>query len=143
MREELKERVKLALERQDEMILHEIHGARPRPRVLTGFDQLQREVVDKLNSVTKDLGLPDYFSHNGFDKQTSDRISVLCTGCKPHEYITFTKSLSQNGTILLTYQGPAHGLARHSLKNLKAHITINPEAEALKGRKQKEETKPN
>ena len=61
------ERIKLAIETQFSIIRKDIQKIDP-PRLFTGIDEFQREVVDKLNAVTKELGLPDYFSHNGLDK---------------------------------------------------------------------------
>jgi hypothetical protein len=64
-------------------------------RLFTGIDEFQREVVDKLNAVTKELGLPDYFSHNGNHKmqhkgKPMTYLSLQCTGCQ-HLYTVWFK----------------------------------------------------
>lgn len=90
---EMRVRVQRALDAQIAMI----QGQIPPGRKFRDVDELQREVVDKLNAVTNKVGLPDYFSHNGLDKPMY--LSVVCTGCTYSNYLWFKKIESHDGTI--------------------------------------------
>ena len=48
-------------------MLKELNDKDPAPYFI-GFKNFQSQIVDKLNDITKEYGLPDYFSHNGNPK---------------------------------------------------------------------------
>lgn len=98
----------------------------PPGRKFRDVEDIQREVIDKLNAVTKKVGLPDYFTHNGLDKPKY--LSVVCTGCKHCNYLWFNKIESADGKTQLSYKYPPYGINLHN--DLKRHLPENIKAKA-------------
>ena len=105
----------------------------PPGRVFRGVDELQRQVIDKLNAITQRAGLPDYFTHNGLDKPKY--LSIVCTGCPNSNYLWFKKTECMDGTIQLSYVRPPYGINMHRV--LERHLPKNIKANARKGRQRK------
>ena len=116
IKEDLRKKVSEAIENQIQFVRDELPN-----RQYCGVEELQREVVDKLNSFTEREGLPHFFEHNGLEKPKY--LSVKCRGCEHSSYLWFEKLTSPTGETILKFVRAPYGINMH--KNISGHLPRN------------------
>ncbi len=111
--QEVRKKVEEALELQIQFVRDEV----PK-RKFSGVEELQREVVDKLNAITSRLGIPHFFEHNGLEKPKY--LSVKCRGCEHSSYLWFEKDILPTGETILQFVRPPYGINMH--RNVNRHL---------------------
>lgn len=81
-------------------------------KVFANEREFQREVVDRLNSISESYGLKShYFSHNGF---TGKYCSLVCTSCQHRAYVWFDyKSTKDKTPTAITFKRNPYGKGMH------------------------------
>ena len=88
---------------------------------LQSKEEIEREVVVRLNSISQSLGLKSpYFSHNGFDYTYC---SLYCSCCKYRKIVWFNYKTSLIGEPKdITFYRQPHGFGMHL--DIDSHINV-------------------